>query len=406
MYKINILLILTFSVIFNACSSNYPSKEETENFCLIVEEAINNNSTEFLNLLFEPQPLINKVTKDIDAPAYYEEGFMEGFQQAYSIGEVMSAQSYAFDAYTTFLKLKKYKENSDTIIALYRTNADQGLNYQELYLSPNENGELHIFDYYSYSEGDLFSESIRRLYIINLTMEIDSFSHPLAESLPVINEIAALADKKQYAEALQILEAVPTEVKNEKIVQLIRLSLANEISEATLKSVAQDFKQTFPDDNLVYLKMLELAYSNNNFTQIIESLDSLNTNIGGDAYINVLKASAYRDNAQDDIAEKLLKNAIKEEPLNDDAYWLLLDIYIVQKRYDNAISIFTKIKNTFEQNAAEYIVYDGYNDFYKSPQFRNWISNNPIDSTNTILEGFENIDSLYNSFQGGGGHSH
>lgn len=374
------LLLLCF---FCACSeNNYPTEEQSENFCLIIENAINNGSSEFLNRIFDAAPLVDYVTSNYNAPEYYSEGFKNGFQQAYSLGDVMIS-SKGFEGYSKFLKLKEYSQ--DTIIALYRTISEAGINYQELYLKADSEGELHIVDLYSYAEGDFFSRSIERLYLINLAAELDTFNHPIADNLPVINEIAALADGGEYALALQKLEALPPIVKKEKIVQIIRMNLANEISQGTLNSVVEDFKEKFPKDNLVYLKLMELAFLNedNNFT--ISCIDSLDNKIGGDPYLKILKAGVYRKNAQDELAEKMLKEAITEEPDNDDAYWPLIDILILQKRYTETIEVFADVRNIFEENAAEYVVYDGYDDFYQSSEFKVWLKENPIDTSTTII---------------------
>lgn len=389
--KLLIIIILT-SLTFSACFTEKPtvSDEYLNTFCLEIEAAVNQNNPVFLNSIFNDEYVVNQATQGIDAPEYYENGFKEGFLKAYDFGKILCASIGNEGAY----KFMKILEKGDTITAFFRSSSEFGLNYHELKIVPNTIGNLTLIDMYSYSDGDIFSQSIRRLYILNLVAESETFTHPLAEHLPAINEIAVLADAGDFELAFEKSAKLPPVVQEEKIVQLIQLQLANSLSLDKLDSLKQLFIEKYPNDKLIYLKSMEMAFERQDFDAIMENIDELNKQIGGDPYLKLIKAGVYRNNIQDDLALKLAEEVVVEEPDNDEAYWLVLDILIIKKQYKKAIEYFAKMKEEFGENAAEYIVYDGYTEFYESTPYQQWIATNPIDTTLTPLPDSNTLKAL------------
>jgi|GEM_PF-2691640 len=406
-----LIIIGLHLLVLSACQSGKPQVTEDYilTFCLDVEAAVNQNNTVFINSVFNSDYIISQATNGINAPEYYETGFKTGFLQVYNLGDIMAGSIGNEGSY----KFMKLLQKGDTINAFFRATSEFGLNYHEVKIVPNQLGNLNIIDMYSYADGDIFSQSIRRLYILNLVAEIDSFTHPLAEHLPAINEIAKLADSGDYEMAFKKSAKLPPVVQDEKVVQLIQLQLANSLSIEKLDSLKDLFIEKYPDDKLIYLKAMEMAFERQDFDAIVKNIDELDKQIGGDPYLKLIKASVYHNNIQDDVALKLAKQCINEEPDNDEAYWLVLDILIIKKEYEKAIEYFVKMKHEFDVNAAEYIVYDGYTDFYESQPYQQWITDNPLDKKlvplpdSTTLQKLElELDKSKHNHEHKHGHNH
>lgn len=388
--KMKRFYIYTLLLFLLACNSTDSSKSKAdyEAFCQLLEQAVNDRNDEFVDLVYDFDNLVSEVTKGIDAPEYYENGFKEGFQKTYTPGVILLS-SLGEEGYYKFLRMKSV----DPPIGLFRIVSEMGVNYHEIYMNTNEEGEIVIEDFYSYLEAELFSQGIRRLYIINLANEVEDFEHPIAEALPVISEVALLADGGQQEKAFGKIMSLPKSVLEQKIVLLIMLTLGNDLGKDSLQLAANKFREVYPDDPLLNLKMMEFSFLASDTTEILNYIGKVQKQIGYDPYLEMLKATVIKDQ-QPEEAKRLLYKALEKEPENDELYWVLFDLLIREKEYEKTVEWFGKMKEQFDENPADYLVYDGYQDFYDSTPYLNWIKENPLHE-NPNLE----IDSLLRMFE-------
>ena len=382
--------IYFFILLLVACNNtdSKQSKVDYEAFCLLLEQAVNDKNDEFVDLVYDFDNLVNEVTKGIEAPEYYENGFKEGFKKTYTPGIILLS-SLGEDGYYKFLRMK----SDNPPVGLFRVVSEMGVNYHEIHLNTDEEGDIVIEDFYSYLEAELFSQGIRRLYIINLASEVEDFDHPIAEALPVISEVAMLADGGKQKEAFEKIMALPKSVLKQKIVLLIMLTLGNDLGKESLEVAAKKFKELYPDDPLINLKMMEFSFLARDTAQILNYIGKVQSQIGYDPYLQMLKATVIKDKQAAE-AKKLLYASLEKEPENDEFYWVLFDLLIQEKEYDKTIEWFGKMKEQFDENPADYLIYDGYQDFYKSTPYLSWVKENPLHE-NPNLE----IDSLLKMFE-------
>lgn len=373
----------------NTSSSSSDAAEEYEVFCLLLEEAINDKNSDFVDTVYDFDHLIEHVTDGIDAPKDYEEGFKEGFRKSYTPGVILLS-TMGETGYYKFLRMKSV----DPPIGLFRLVSEQGVNYHEIHMNKNADGEIMIEDFYSYLEAELFSQGIKRLYIINLSQEMENFSHPIADALPIINDIAMLADGGKPGEAFAKLRKLPKSVLEQKIVMLILLSLGQDLGEDSLKVAEQTFRDIYPKDPLVDLKLMEFGFRSGDTSRILTSIQKIQNSIGEDHYLQMLKATVFKNMNKLPEAKQLLYNALESEPNNDEYYWVLLDLLITNKEYDTAVEWFQKLYEQFDENPADYLIYDGYRDFYESKPYKNWIAKHPLRSNPNLA-----IDSLLNEME-------
>ena len=364
---------------FTACRPAAPSEEQYVQFGENIETALNNRDKSWIDGHFNTKFIVDKVTANLDAPDYYKDGFKEGFTNLYTPGTIMTS-ALGEQGVANFLKMKSIEPP----IAFFRILSEKGVNYQEVSLDYDKNGDLYINDFYSLLEGEWFSQGIRRLYIINLAGEIEGFEHPLAAAAPIVDEVGRMADDGNIAEAFTKLVNVPKEVLKEKIVLLILLNLGQDLGQDSLKKAVNVYKELYPEDALVELKQMEFAYMNqdkaNASENILAAIDQLENKIGEDPYLDILRGGTYLKEERLEEAQTILLSAIEKEPDNDEAYWSLIDLTIKTEQYDETIGLFQQFKEQFDENAADYILYDGYNEFYESPQYLKWIQENPLES--------------------------
>lgn len=406
-----LLVFILFAVCFVACQppnsseSSYSSKAGLgkldkaayEKFCYVIETAVNQENHAFIDSIFDTDRLISFVTEGIDAPEYYENGFKTGFRDFYTPGTILVSSAGQHTDYS-FMRLKSV----DPPIGLFRIVGDQGLNYQEIHLSAGANGTPTIKDFYSYQEAELFSQGVRRLYILNLVQEVDDFEHPLADALPLINSAAQLADGGDVALAFSEMKKLPKDILDQKVVLLMLLTMGSDLGEDSLNLAADIFRKQYPNDPLVELKVLDYSYKTQDTTKVFNALARLDTKLGGDVYLDVLKAAILKSEGQSKRAKNLLANALKKNPKLEEPYWLLIDLLITEKDYKGTVDLFESFNTHFEDNAANYIVNENYADFFASESYKTWIAEHPL----TEQDGRELFEQYNRQHQGHDGHGH
>jgi len=352
-----------------ACNSSTNEKVEGyKNLCLMIEEAVNQEKVEVIDELFDGKALAqNIIDKYPQAPDYYKTGFKEGFDNFYTPGTIL-ASSAGHNSQYKFLRLK----STNPPIGLFRISSPDMLNYQEVFLGETENGSPIIKDFYAYQEAEWFSQGLERMYIINLSQEMKDFIHTIADALPIIAEAAEEAEHGHLAPSFVSLKKLPENVLKQKVVLLMLMNMGAELNEDSLTIASDIFKKHYPKDPLLELKLFDYSMLQSDTSKIILALDNLNKKIGGDVYIDVMKAAIFKNNNQISKAEGLLKNALEKEPDNEESYWLYFDLLAKQKNYSEIIRIFEQFRKEFDDDPSEYLDEEKYADFLGSEEFLDW----------------------------------
>jgi len=153
---------------------------------------------------------------------------------------------------------------------------------------------------------------------------------------------------------------------------LMLMNMGAELNEDSLKIATDIFTKYYPKDPLLELKLFDYSMLQSDTSKIILALDNLNEKIGGDVYIDVLKAAIFKNNNQISKAEGLLKSALEKEPDNEESYWLYFDLLAKQKNYSEIIRIFEQFRKEFDDDPSEYLDEEKYADFFGSEEFLEW----------------------------------
>lgn len=388
---ISILLSLSICLLFTKCKSEptIEVKNEYLTFAQILADSLDSGNASFFNQFFDVDSITNSLLDSIHGPKITKEGFKKGVTDHLDVGmNIISAMG--MDGHCKFLRLTK-----DSIPkALYRIVSQGGVNYFELFLQKNKQDSVQIIDYYPYAVGQQFSNTLRRIYLSSLSdlrdsIKMDSLSKEdsmYVANIPTLDKIGKFFEEGEYNNALALIDSFPVVIREDKMIQITKLNIAfNEGGEMYLQAI-EEFKEKYPNDPLVEVILLDFAFAQQEHTQALAIIDSLNKKIGGDAYLNVMKATIYEDLAKNDVAIDLLKEAIQTEASMEESYWKIIPLYMKQKKYAEVVTLFPQMQELFDINPAEFLVYDGYEEFWQSSAFEAWESKHPIDSVKLNLK--------------------
>jgi lipopolysaccharide biosynthesis regulator YciM len=102
-------------------------------------------------------------------------------------------------------------------------------------------------------------------------------------------------------------------------------------------------------------------------------IDRLDKAIGGDPYLNVLRAGLGAVTSDFKAAREFVDRALKEEPGLVPGYFALLDISLQEKTYKEALDLLKTLDQTFKIKFSDLATEPDYAGCVKSPQYQEWL---------------------------------
>ena len=142
---------------------------------------------------------------------------------------------------------------------------------------------------------------MRRLYLSALAAEKPSFlakendhDADLAKNLGKIQEISDAIRQNNPRQAIAVYDALPQSIKGEKVPLLARLMAAQSLDDdAEYRKAMDDFRRYFPEDPCLDLINIDHYFLTKQFDKELAAIDHIETVVGGDPYLNVLRANVY-----------------------------------------------------------------------------------------------------------------
>ena len=364
------------------------SEETYQQFALQLQDSVNARNLEFFNQQFDLDGIITKVTTSVAAPAHYATDFSTYIRQGMDVGGQIVGSLGQVGKYK-LLRIKDYPNNPT---ALFRLANEQGINYHELYLGERE-GKVYVKDFYIYRGGLSFSHTLHRIYYSTLSENKNSIKinqlpkveREFIENIGLIDSIGTLVNQNQHQQALELAETLPATLQKDKMVRVMQINVAYRSDSTKYEKLLNQLRNDYDDATAEFLDM-QFAYMGRDSLHLLEKIDALDKKLGGDPYLNVIRADVYSTFKQNDKVLESLNTAIKQEPDMEDAYWRLVNVMNQEGRYDEAVAYFSTIKEKFDTNVADFLPPDDP-DFEKlraTDSYKQWVLKNPLDTTKPV----------------------
>ena len=193
------------------------------------------------------------------------------------------------------------------------------------------------------------------------------------KDLPKLPGIATLINEGNHQEALAQLKTLGPDTKKEKSILLIRIRAAQASDEKEYTEVLEEFRKLYPKDPCVDLLSIDYYTLKKDYPKALASIDRLDKAVGGDPYLNVLRASLSELGADLPSALKFANRTIEEEPTMLNAYFYSIGISLKAEMYDETLATLKKQDQTFKMTYNDLKTVPEYAGFVKSPQYQQWL---------------------------------
>ncbi len=190
-----------------------------------------------------------------------------------------------------------------------------------------------ILDIYSYDNGTWISQEIADAFLM------PGSDDPRAAQL--VQQATALDDAGKHADALAALDALPDPVRATRPIQSWRVAIAGRISVEAYQQASDELARRFPDDRPTPIAAMNRAFMRNDFAEALHQLDILDAAIGGDPFLDTIRATilAFRHGPGDlEAAAARAERAAQAEPKLLMSQLVRLGTALALERWAKAIS--------------------------------------------------------------------
>jgi hypothetical protein len=369
--------------ISKSASKNQINDADCRAYASRVVDAVKAGNMSAVNELVDWDSLFNRTFEGMDIEPKLRERITLGFRNGLSLETGLSGQiiknSRAGGTFD-FLRIRDDESRRVILFRLIQPANAGGVAYFEFTPEKSADGKVRSSDIYVFSSGEFLSAMLRRGVLPVIANENRTFLDKLLtgerdyiSDLPTFLKAAQLVSAGQTKEGLELIKGMKAETKKQKAVFLLRLRAAQMFDENEYAATLDEYRKLFPNDP--GLDLLSIAYytTKKDFKQAFECIKRVEAAVGGDPYLNVTRAAICDIQGNHDEAKRLARNAVEAEPTLLPAYFELLGVSLLQKKFDDTLAMLKEIDQKFELKLNDLTTVPQYADFVKSPQYKEWL---------------------------------
>ncbi|QHI34736.1 hypothetical protein IMCC3317_00800 [Kordia antarctica] len=264
-----------------------------------------------------------------------------------------------------------YSEDEKKYHLLFRMFSDEeGLNYHDYQLN-YVNNKFLIEDLYIYTTGEYLSDTLRQLYLMAIPknyMEDINMSKEQISNMVFIFGYKNLVAKKEYKKALDLLNNLKGDIRNQKIFYILKIQVASEINEVYYMEAIDELLKKFPDDPSTQLMAVDYYVMLKDYNATMGALNQLQE-VTEDDFVEYVKGNMAWEFEDYEGAEKAYTYIMNEYPNYQMAKINLLYLYDFLEKHEDNILLLNKIINSEEFSKQELIDFidDKENEFINLP---------------------------------------
>ena len=241
-------------------------------------------------------------------------------------------------------------------------------------------GRLVAEDIHLACNGELASETLRRPQLKCAAEQGQGPpGHPPSASriwvphIPKLNAMLKACIDRKYSAAVAIYRSLPAEIRTDKSIFLRYLWAAEAVGDTEFLLALDGFRRQFPNDPALEFQNIDYFRLMRNFDEALRSIDKAEKSIGGDPYLNALRAKLMVKAWRFKEARAAADKAIEQEPGLTHGYWGRIDVALAEANHADTLLYLKKLVENTGHVVSDLRKHQEYQVFVKSPEYREWV---------------------------------
>lgn len=360
------------------------SDAECQQFADSLEQSVKTGNTDALTASLDMEALTDTALAGLNIGAKDMQDFTNGLRSSMSKPTGFSRQ--IVDNVTpdgSFRLLRLLTVNNQKRARFRLASSDQGVNYMDFLLSRRANGQVKAVDIHVFMSGELLSATLRRLVLPlaaeknkGLLARLRGEESDYLQSIGDFQKMAQATQQGNHQEAIRLYQGLPASLQKEKMALLLRMRAASALNDAEYTRALEDFRAHHANDPAADIVSIDYYYLRKQPDKALEKIDRLDKAVGGDPYLNTLRAAMMLETNRIAEALRLMEETVKAMPDEKTSLFLLAALYLAERRFDPLPALLDKIQaqggslTDFQQSPD-------YQAFVRSSAYRQW-KNRPM----------------------------
>lgn len=225
--------------------------------------------------------------------------------------------------------------------------AGAAVNYHDIALGRTEAGRVALDDLDVMTVGEPLGRTVRRLAIDYLNTRHNRGATDrdklVGQNAKTIQEFTTKANDGKAGEAIAAYRRLPAELRKDKGLQLIAVTAARQVNDATYVELMDAYRRDHPDEPNVDLVTLDAFFLSGRHAQAVDAIEAVAKAVGGDPYLDATKAAMLAELDRFDEARALAERAVHDEPALTPAYWARVAVAVKEKDHAGTLAWLKKV---------------------------------------------------------------
>lgn len=328
--------------------------------------------------------MMEAATEGAKVPPQFRDEFLRGARKIQEHGEppLLADLRPAIESGADLRATKAVEWQGRPACLIRMIHPEGSVDYVLFILERAPDGHIRAVDHYSLATGELASQAVRRMYLAAVAQAnrgiVDRLfgkEEAFAKHFADLQRMIIANREGKAAEALKIYDALPEEVKQEKVIQRQRHTAAQNVGDdAQYLEAIQDFASRFPGDPACDFLLIDghLLTNPPEPEKSLACIDRLEKALDGDAYLNVLRGNILTTMNRTDDALAAYRAAIDAEPDLRLAYDGLLSAALMAKRFKDVAEMLDAMELVFDEEIVDLSELEEFAEFLASPEGKAW----------------------------------
>jgi tetratricopeptide (TPR) repeat protein len=230
------------------------------------------------------------------------------------------------------------------------------------------------------ANGELASQTLRRLQLkVAAEQNHGPPGHPPSSAriwvpqIPKLNAMYKQCIDRKYAEAVATYKSLPSEVRADKSVFLRYLWAAEAVSDTEFLLALDGFRRQFPNDPGLVFQNIDYYRLMRSYDAALQSIDKAEKVIGGDPYLNALRAKLLVKGWKFREARAAANKAIEQEPGLTHGYWGRIDIALAEANHPDTLAYLKKLVENTGHVVGDLRKDSDFAVFVRSAEYQEWV---------------------------------
>ncbi len=357
-----------------------PTDQECRQFAESLEQIVLSGDVAAFNDAIDWDAILDSATGGIEGVETTRRDFMTGAKKKILAGGMAHQMAEPVARGGHYRLLHVHTVGGEKRVLFRFVRPEGGVSYYDLMLARQADGKTRAVDIYVFVSAETMSKSLRRGFLPLAAEESKSVlakltgeESDLVKNAGNLQQMARSLQSGRHQAALDIYRRLPSSLKRDKNVLLMRLRAAAGISHSEYEAAIKAFRSYHRDDPCVDIISIDGYILSEKYDEARASVDRLDKAVGGDPYLNVFRANISLREGELETARELATKVIDADEALVGAYWTLVSVSLREKDFDETNRLLNAIDEKFQVEFFDLKQLPDYAEYVKSPQYQQWL---------------------------------